>query len=74
MSPKNIPANGKKPTVPKESIKEIMRSYSFEELKRTGTVKLTLGEIVSMKGFAIKYRFEELAAKLRKEESKILKR
>lgn len=69
---KNIPANGRKPTPTKSHNKEIMRSYSFEQLHRKGKVTLTLGEIVTMKGFAIKYRFEELAEKLRKEEAKLI--
>ena len=58
---------------PKKANKEIMRSYRFADLKKEGTVKLSLGNIVALKGLAIKYRFDELAEKLRTAENKILK-
>lgn len=52
--------------------KEIMKNYSFEELKRKGTIKLCLGEILTLKNIAIMKGFDEVADKLRVAENKIL--
>lgn len=52
--------------------KEVMKEYSLDQLRLEGLVKLSIGDIVSLKGMAIKCKFEELAAKLRNAEKKIL--
>lgn len=52
--------------------KEIMKSYSLVELKKTGTIKLCLGEILTLKNIAIRKGFDEVADKLRAAEKKIL--
>jgi len=59
--------------VPQKSYnKEIMREYPLHDLLRKGTVRLTLGDIVSLKALAIRKGFNELADKLRAAETKIM--
>jgi len=50
-----------------------MKDYSLQELKKTGTLKLSLGEIVTIKNIAIKHHFEAVAEKCREAERKITK-
>lgn len=51
---------------------ELMKNYSYADLKKTGTIKLSLGEIVALKGFALRGNQWDMADKLRKLEKQIL--
>lgn len=53
--------------------KEMMKNYSLTELKRNGSLKLTLGEILTIKNLAIRHHFETVADKCREAEKKLLK-
>lgn len=64
-----------KQITPKKSYnKEVMKNYSLDQLQLKGSIKLLLGDIVALKGLAIRKGFNELADKLRVAENKILHR
>ena len=58
----------------KQASKELMQEYSLSDLKKKGTISLTLGDIVSLKGLALRKGFTEVADKLRKKEKQILRK
>ena len=52
--------------------KELMQEYSLSDLKKRCTLNLSLGDIVCLKGLAIRKGFTEIADVLRLKEKQIL--